>query len=109
MQQRSEFRIVYPLPARPVATIADRRFSALDVSEHAMRLDQRHVPRPLVAGERVAGRICLAQQVEHAFEGCVLRLESNAAVVLLDERFRIDLSVIFQEQRYLRSRFPDWR
>ncbi len=82
-----------------MATIADRRFSALDVSEHAMRLDQRHVPRPLVAGERVAGRICLAQQVEHAFEGCVL----------LDERFRIDLSVIFQEQRYLRSRFPDWR
>jgi hypothetical protein len=109
VEQRSEFRIVYPLPARPVTRLGERAFSTLDVSEHALRLDQRRVAAPLVVGERVAGQVLLAQRVVHAFGGAVLRVESNAAVVLLDEASRIDLSVIFQEQRFLRSRFPNWR
>jgi hypothetical protein len=98
MEQRSEFRIVYPLPARPVATVGGRRFTTLDVSERALRLDLRRVEPPLVAGERIAGSVRLA-----------LRVDGLAAVVLIDDPFRIDTSVIFQEQRYLRSRFPNWR
>ena len=109
MEQRAEFRIVYPLPARPTAVFGNRRFSTLDLSEHALRLDMRRVAEPLRAGERVAGRIKLAQRVEHAFEGEVLRVDEKSAVIALDEPHRVDLSVIFQEQRYLRSKFPNWR
>lgn len=109
MEQRSEYRIVYPLPARPAATLGTRRFSTLEVSEHALRLDQRRVESPLVAGERVAGALRLVQRVDHAFEGVVLRADGQSAVVLLDDPFRIDIAVIFQEQRVLRSRFPNWR
>jgi hypothetical protein len=108
-QQRSEYRIVYPLPARPVAQVEDRQFSVLDASEHALRFDLRRHPTPVAPGERVAGRLRLAQGVDHAFEGSVLRTDERSAVILLDEVFRIDLSVIFREQRYLRSKFRNWR
>jgi hypothetical protein len=107
--QRSEFRVVYPLPARPVARLEDREFSVLDASEHALRLDLRRQPRPVVLGERVVGRLRLAHGADHAFEGCVLRIDDRAAVIVLDEIFRIDLSVIIREQRFLRSKFPNWR
>ncbi|MCU0758615.1 MAG: hypothetical protein MUF07_05375 [Steroidobacteraceae bacterium] len=109
MEQRSEYRIVYPLPARPLAMIGRRPFSTLDVSEQALRVDQRRVESPLVAGERVAGMLRLAQRLDHPFEGVVQRAGARSAVVRLDAAFRIDLPVIFQEQRCLRSRFPDWR
>lgn len=108
-QQRSEFRIVYPLPARPVASIEDRAFSVLDASEHALRLDLRRHPRPVAAGEQVVGQVRLAHGADHAFEGRVLRVDERAAVILLGEGSRIDLSVIFREQRFLRSKFPNWR
>lgn len=109
MEQRSEFRIVYPLPVRPSATIGGRRFTTLDLSERALRLDLRRAEPPLVPGERVVGTVLLAQRIEHAFEGVVSRVDGQAAVVLLDDRFRVDTSVIFQEQRFLRARFPNWR
>ena len=109
MQERSEFRIVYPLPARPIVTIGAHRFRALDISEQALRLDQRDVTRTLSVGERVAGQICLAQQVEHPFEGQVRRLDAQVAVVLLDDSFRIGLAVIYREQRHLHAHYPDWR
>jgi hypothetical protein len=108
-QQRSEFRIVYPLPARPVARVDDREFSVLDASEHALRFDLRRHARPVAAAGRVAGQVRLAHGADHAFEGSVLRSDERTAVILLDEVFRIDLSVIFREQRYLRSKFPNWR
>lgn len=108
-QQRSEFRIVYPLPARPVAHLPDREFSVLDVSEHALRFDLRRHSRPVVPEEPVSGYLRLAHGVDHRFEGKVLRVDERAAVILLGEPFRIDLSAIFREQRYLRSKFPNWR
>lgn len=108
-QQREEFRIVYPLPARPVASIGDREYTLLDVSEHALRLNLRRHLAPLQPGERVAGRVRLAQGVEHVFVGLVTRTDGKAAVVLLDETARIDLAVIFREQRFLRSQYPNWR
>jgi hypothetical protein len=108
-QQRSEFRIVYPLPARPVARVAGREFSVLDASEHALRLDLRRQPDPVAPGEHVVGQLRLAHGADHAFEGRVLRGDDRAAVIVLDEVFRIDLSVIFREQRFLRSKFPNWR
>ena len=56
---------------------------------------------------RLEGR--RAHGADHAFEGRVLRSDDRAAVIVLDEVFRIDLSVIFREQRFLRSKFPNWR
>jgi hypothetical protein len=108
-QQRSEFRIVYPLPARPVARVGDREFSVLDASEHGLCFDLRRHPYPVAAGERVLGHVRLAHGADHAFEGRVLRSDERAGVIVLDEGCRIDLSVIFREQRYLRSKFPNWR
>lgn len=108
-QQRSEFRIVYPLPARPVARVEEREFSVLDTSERGLRFDLRRHPDPVAAGDRVVGRLRLAHGVEHAFEGQVLRTDERSAVILLEEPFWIDLSLIFREQRHLRSKFPNWR
>ncbi len=109
MEQRSEFRIVYPLPARPVVTLGTRRASVLDLSERGMRVDQRSLESPLAVGERVVGVLRLAQRKDHRVEGSVLRVDELSAVVQFDDDFRVVLSSIFQEQRYLRSRFPDWR
>lgn len=109
MEQRSEFRIVYPLPARPVVMLGTRRARVLDLSERGMRLDQRGLEPPVAVGERVEGVLRLAHRSDHRFEGSVLRSDELAAVVQFDEAFRVGLSSIFQEQRYLRSRFPDWR
>ena len=108
-QQRSEFRIVYPLPARPVAYLEDREFPVLDVSEHALRFNLRRHGQPLVTGETVRGHFVLAQGKDHRFDGVVLRADERFAVIRLAEPSRIDLSVMFREQRHLRSRFPNWR
>lgn len=108
-EQRSEFRIVYPLPARPVARIGQRSFSVLDVSEQGLRLDLRRVAEPPVVGERLEGSVQLAQRAEQRFAGTVLRVDDQVAVLRFDPGFRIALPLIFQEQRFLRSRFPDWR
>lgn len=109
LEQRSEFRIVYPLPARPQARIGTSDYPVFDLSERALRLDIRRAASPLVAGERVAGKVVLAHRVTHAFAGRVLRSDEQSVVVVMDEGFRIDLAVIFREQRHLRSKFPDWR
>lgn len=109
LEQRSEFRIVYPLPARPQARIGTSDYSVLDLSERALRLDTRRAASPLVAGERVAGKVVLAHRATHAFEGRVLRSDEQSVVVVVDDGCRIDLALIFREQRHLRSKFPDWR
>jgi hypothetical protein len=107
--QRSEFRIVYPLLARPVARVGDREFSVLDISERGLRFDLRRHPDPVAAGDHVVGRLPLAHGVEHAFEGQVVRTDERSAGILLDEPLRIDVLLIFREQRHLRSKFPNWR
>jgi len=109
LDQRSEYRIVYPLPARPQVRIGADDYPAFDVSERALRLDTRRAAGSLVAGQRVAGWVVLAHRARHEFAGEVLRVDEQSAVVMLDQDRRIALALIFQEQRHLRSKFPDWR
>jgi hypothetical protein len=39
----------------------------------------------------------------------VVRTDERSAGILLDEPLRIDVLLIFREQRHLRSKFPNWR
>jgi hypothetical protein len=81
----------------------------LNCSERGIRIAQRALPVPLEPGTTVMGQLALAQGEARPFSGRLLRLDSDSWVIELDGESRIPLPVIYQEQRYLRSRFPDWR
>ena len=109
MEGSAEYRIVYPILARPVVTMGEFRFVVLNCSERGIRIAQRALPDPLEPGTTVTGQLALAQGEARPFRGRLLRLDSDSWVIELDGDSRIPLPVIYQEQRDLRSRFPDWR
>jgi hypothetical protein len=109
MEGRAEYRIVYPILARPIVTMDGFRFVVLNCSERGIRISQRALPEAPVPGSVVSGELALAQGEVRTFSGRLLRLDPDSWVIELDAESRIPLPLIYQEQRYLRSRFPDWR
>jgi hypothetical protein len=107
---RAEYRIVYPIVARPRLRIGDTSIPVIDCSEGGLRLELAASVASLAAADgRLGGRLRLAQGVELEVTGRVLRTDDASFAILLDESSRIPLNVIFEEQRHLRSRFPEWR
>ncbi len=106
--ERAEFRICYPLMGRPRFRAGKQQITVLDLSASALRLDAQgweSRPRP---GDRVSGEFRLAQGVDHVVRGCCQRVSDAEVVVLFDAAAHVPMTVIFAEQRCLRSLFPDW-
>lgn len=103
-QTRSYYRVEYPLAERPHFLMSDRILQVLDCSEVGFRYDISGYPAPTV-GERIAGRIRFRRGRQFPVEGRVVRVREREVVVMLDE-VRIPLATIYDEQRYLRSRYP---
>lgn len=105
--ERSEYRIVYPLIARPRLTSAAGSYEVADVSEHGARLLSKNAKLP--CGTRVSGVLKLAQGRKIDLDGAVVRDFADGFAVTFDDKSRIPLRWIIAEQQFLRERYPDWR
>jgi hypothetical protein len=108
--ERAEYRIVYPFAARAQLRVGGTRIAVIDCSEKGLRLELASSVVALADAEgRLSGRLRLAQGVEIDVTGRVLRTEDASFAILLEESSRIPLPVIYEEQRHLRARFPEWK
>lgn len=106
--ERSEFRVVYPLAARPRLTVAGQIFPVVDVSEHGARvLDDAATDMQL--GARMEGTIALAHGPATAVRGVIVRRFADGFAIAFDEDAHILMAHIIGEQRHLRAHFPAWR
>lgn len=108
--KRAAFRIVYPVGARPHLLVHGIACTVIDASERGLRL--RLPPGFSVIADgsgTVAGELQLAHGEALPVGGAVVRVEKNIAAIALDDDSRIPLWLFYDEQRYLRSQFPDWR
>jgi hypothetical protein len=112
MRERAEYRLRYPLLGQPVIRLrgADGEFAArvANLSESGALCD---VPpgHGLSAGDHVSGCIDLMQQRTFEFAGRCLRVQARAVAIGFDADRRVPITVIFEEQRTVRARFPEWR
>lgn len=107
--ERAAFRIVYPLGARPSLFVNGVALSVIDASERGLRL---RLPEGfgLVADSSgcISGELHLAHGEVLPVGGAVVRTEPHVAVLALDDSSRIPLWLFYDEQRFLKSQFPDW-
>ncbi len=107
---RAEYRIVYPLAARAQLRVGGTRIPVIDCSESGLRLELAASPESLAdADGQISGRLRLAQGVDVEVTGHVLRTDDASFAVQLSEQSRIPLTLIYEEQRHLRARFPEWK
>lgn len=108
--ERIAFRIVYPLAKRPRLFAPDPHgaIEVLDVAERGLRLVRPASLEP-VDGMPFAGRLTLLHGPSFAVSGHCLRITARDFALRLDEPSAIPVPAIFEEQRWLRARFPDWR
>lgn len=107
---RSEYRIVYPIAARAQLRVGGTRIAVIDCSERGLRLELAASPDALAdASGQISGRLRLAQGVDVEVTGHVLRTDDASFAIQLTEPSRIPLPLIYEEQRHLRARFPEWK
>ena len=104
--QRTHFRVVYPEQERPTFLSADGSASApvLDCSEGGLRIQLGPNQRTPAMRQPVSGRIRLRDGQEVPVQGSVVRVQGREVCLKLD-RPGLPLSVIFSEQRFLRTRY----
>ncbi len=111
MNQRAEYRLRYPLLVQPRVTLrcGEREFTSrvenLSESGALCSLPRNH---GLLAGDPLRGRIELAQRRAFEFAGRCLRVEGREVAIVFDAGHRAPLALIFEEQRVVRRRFPEW-
>jgi hypothetical protein len=117
--QRAHFRILYPIQGRPRLILPAEaepdehaetepeavEFEVIDCSERGVRF--RPQTAPPAVGTEISGRVRFRSGAEVAVEGVVIRIQAGEVAVHLDRR-PIPLGVIYDEQRFLRARFPLW-
>lgn len=103
-QTRSYYRVEYPLAERPHFLAGNRILQVLDCSEVGFRYDCAGYEPPTV-GSEVVGRIRFRRGRQFPVHGQVVRVMGTEVVVLF-EQDRIPLATIYDEQRYLRARYP---
>lgn len=112
MRERAEYRLEYPLLGQPRVRVwvEPEEFGGrvLDLSESGARVELEAVS-PWQADDRVRGRIWLAQGRTADFRARVLRRQLRELVLLFDQESRVAIPVIFEEQRVVHARFPEWR
>jgi hypothetical protein len=112
MSERAEYRLQYPLLGQPRVRMwaEPDEFGGrvLDLSESGARVELE-VVSPWQADDCVRGRIWLAQGRVVEFRARVLRLQVRELVLLFERESRIAIPVMFEEQRVVHARFPDWR
>jgi hypothetical protein len=102
--QRTHFRVVYPQQDRPTFVTVDGSAPVLDCSEGGLRVELGYGHRRPALRERVNGQLRLRDGQQLAVAGRVVRVQGREVCLEL-ERPGLPLSVIFSEQRFLRTRY----
>jgi hypothetical protein len=102
--ERSYYRIVFPLTEQPVLILEGQQYAVVDCSEHGLRF-VRTLALPLEVGKVVRGVVRFRRGAEVDVEGEVVRLQGEHAALNLNVT-PIPMATIFDEQRYLRTRYP---
>ncbi len=103
---RAYFRVSYPLQERPSLILGDAIHQVLDCSEGGFRYHAGDFPAPEL-DSLIEGRIRFRRGTQVNVAGRVVwSARGQVAVQLVDSR--IPLSIIYDEQRYLRKHYPMW-
>lgn len=112
VKERAEFRLRYPVLARPrlQLDVAGERLTGrvLDLSESAMLIELEGRVG-FAVDDPLAGRCRLLQGKDFDFSGVCLRVSGHSAAVVFDRGSRVPINLLFEEQRTVRARFPEWR
>jgi PilZ domain len=101
--ERAHFRIEYPIRERPTFYIGGVPHQVADCSERGLRFLLTG-PAPEI-GERISGKLRFTRGSEMVLEGEVVRLhEQSAGLKLIGPG--IPMRTIFDEQRFIRKRYP---
>src|SRR5271156_1322619 len=99
--RRAVYRVIYPIPERPVLTLGEDAFPIIDCSELGLRYE---VPRGYASavGEMVHGHVTFRRGTEVPVAGEVIRLQ-DGTVALWFRDLGIPFGEMVAEQRYLRA------
>jgi hypothetical protein len=105
-REREYYRIQYPVRERPRFLVDGRDYEVLNCSEMGVCYV---VPgeAPVVPGDVVHGKIRFSRGDEVEIEGVVVRVQDGTVALHLSG-MPIPFVVIFNEQRYLRQKYPMW-
>ncbi len=101
--ERAFYRVVYPILARPRLIIASSVFEVLDCSERGLRY--RDPGEPPHSGSTFTGLVRFQTGAEVPVSGEIIRIQAEEIAVRLGDP-GLPLSIVLDEQRFLRARFP---
>ncbi|MFT5433342.1 MAG: hypothetical protein ACI9OJ_004048 [Myxococcota bacterium] len=103
-QSRAHFRVGYPLAERPQLIVGDAVHQVMDCCEAGFRYYSAGFEMPEI-GAWLEGRIRFRRGATVSVRGRVVWAEKGQIAVSLTDA-RIPLSIIYDEQRYLRKNYP---
>lgn len=103
--ERAHYRLAYPALERPQLLLDDTEVEVVCCSEGGLRFRAPDGPVP-EPGTRVQGTLHFRFGGTEEVEGAVVRVQDGEVAVQLTER-GVPFSRIWEEQRWLRGRYPD--
>jgi hypothetical protein len=103
--QRAHYRLAYPVLERPRLLLEDAGVEVVDCSEMGLRFRIGDHPMPGL-GAHVQGTLVFRLGETEEVEGVVVRFQAGEVALHLTGR-GVPFSRIWEEQRRLRSRYPD--
>lgn len=103
--ERAHYRLAYPTRERPRFLLDDAGLEVVDCSERGLRFRAPDGPAP-DPGTTVHGTLVFRRSGTVDVEGAVVRIQDGEVAVHLTEP-GVPFSLIWAEQRWLRSRYPD--
>jgi hypothetical protein len=105
--QREYYRILYPLQERPQLVLQEEAYEVVDCSERGLRYCVPKAPLPAI-GATVQGQLRFRRGAAVTIQGNVVRIQDDEVAIHFPSA-QIPLSVLFDEQRYLRMNYPMWQ
>ena len=103
--ERAHYRLAYPARERPQLLLDDTEVEVVCCSEGGLRFRAPDGPAP-EPGTCVQGTLVFRFGGREEVEGAVVRVQDGEVAVHLTER-GVPFSRIWEEQRWLRGRYPD--
>lgn len=105
--QREYYRILYPLQERPRLLLQEEAYEVIDCSERGLRYFVPKGPLPEI-GATVHGQLRFRRGAALNIQGAVVRIQDDEVAIHFPTA-QIPLSILFDEQRYLRINYPMWQ
>lgn len=102
-QKRQYYRLKYPKRARPVLRIGNQLVSVSEVSEKGIRIIRSNFSA-LYQGLILGGILRLHGDRYIQVEGPIIRFDGDEVIIYLQKG--ISFKEMFEEQRYVRQKYP---